>query len=164
MFYTKRIIQKRKVAGGNLMAKDFRVSSFVASSPIDPFLLQEHENPYCGRSLRVTSDIYMLFNQQRLDKLTREALMQHFAEMTPSNNALASLRSKITDEQLISIVKSRYIQTPGELLSWSQYLNSLADEQLQQFVAAAEQQQGQTSMEENSSSSVQAGDAASASV
>ena len=45
-------------------------SEFVEPSPLHDFMFQEIE---CDgkKSIRVTSDIYMLFNQQRLDKLTR---------------------------------------------------------------------------------------------
>ena len=33
----------------------------------------------------------------------------------------------MTDDQLCSFVKSRFIQTPSELMAWSQYLMSSQD-------------------------------------
>lgn len=56
--------------------------------------------------------------------------------MRISEPSLNSLKSKLTDDQLASIVKSRYIQTPSELINYSKYLNSLADSEIQALVAA----------------------------
>ena len=83
-------------------------------------------------------DIYMLFNQQRLDKMTREALIARFDSMSQYDDGMKALRQKCTDDQLISLVKSRYIQSPGELMEWSKYLNSLADVELKNIVQQAQ--------------------------
>lgn len=116
--------------------KDMRISGFYQPSTIDDFLFQKHTVVGdAAPSFRCTSDIYMLFNAQRLDRMSRDRILQHFNDMTVNNSSLAALKSKLTDDQLISIVKSRYIQSPSELLSWSMYLNSLADEQLQSYLS-----------------------------
>lgn len=113
------------------LSRDMRVSQFRQPSMVDSFLFQKHENPVDGvPSVRCTSDIYMLFNQQRLDRLSREAILQHFEQMTISHPSLTELKKRLSDDQLISLVKSRFIQQPSELLSWSMYLNSLADDEL----------------------------------
>lgn len=118
-------------------SKDMIITSFYSASPIDDFVHQRIKAPYDEKqSIRLTSDIYMLFNQQRLDKMTLQALTAHIADMRISEPSLNSLKSKLTDEQLASIVKSRYIQTPSELINYSKYLNSLADSEIQALVAA----------------------------
>lgn len=101
-------------------------SEFVESFPFNNFLFQEIE---CGerKSIRITSDIYMLFNQKRLDKLTRAQLVEYFDNLSVSEPKMSDLRKKMTDDQLCSFVKSRYIQTPSELMAWSQYLMSSQD-------------------------------------
>ena len=86
--------------------------------------------------MRLTSDIYMLFNQQRLDRLSRENLLKHFDSMSVSDPQFTKLRGKLGDDQLISFVKSRYIQSPSELMSWSQYLMSSSDEVIASLAAA----------------------------
>lgn len=112
-------------------SRDMHVSQFRQPSMVDSFLFHKHENPVDGvPSVRCTSDIYMLFNQQRMDRLSREAVLQHFEQMSISHPSLTELKKKLSDDQLISLVKSRYIQQPSELLGWSMYLNSLADEEL----------------------------------
>nr|DAI40496.1 MAG TPA: hypothetical protein [Microviridae sp.] len=101
-------------------------SEFVEPSPLRDFMFQEIE---CDgkKSIRITSDIYMLFNQQRLDKLTRAQLVEYFDNLSVSEPKLLDLRKNITDDQLCSFVKSRFIQTPSELMAWSQYLMSSQD-------------------------------------
>ena len=51
---------------------------------------------------------------------------------------MSDLRKKMTDDQLCSFVKSRFIQTPSELMAWSQYLMSSQDAMI--AAAAAEVQ------------------------
>lgn len=111
-------------------------SEFVEPSPLHDFMFQEIE---CdgNKSIRITSDIYMLFNQQRLDKLTRTQLVEYFNNLSASEPKMSDLRKKMTDEQLCSFVKSRFIQTPSELMAWSQYLMSSQDSIIAAAAAAA---------------------------
>lgn len=101
-------------------------SEFIEPSPLHNFMFQEIECD-CNKSIRVTSDIHMLFNQHRLDKLTRAQLVEYFDNLSVSEPKMSDLRKKMTDEQLCSFVKSRFIQTPSELMAWSQYLMSSQD-------------------------------------
>lgn len=66
-------------------------------------------------------DIYMLFNQQRLSKILSPIELSNYIESL-NNRSLNSLKSNFTDEQLFQFIKSRHIQSPSELLAWSQYL------------------------------------------
>ena len=111
-------------------------SEFVEPSPLHDFLFQEIE---CAKrkSIRITSDIYMLFNQQRLDKLTRAKLVEYFDSLSVSEPKMSDLRKQMTDDQLCSFVKSRFIQTPSELMAWSQYLMSSQDAMISAAAAAA---------------------------
>lgn len=111
-------------------------SEFVEPSPLHDFMFQEIE---CDgkKSIRITSDIYMLFNQQRLDKLTRAQLVEYFDNLSVSEPKMSDLRKKMTDDQLCSFVKSRFFQTPSELMAWSQYLMSSQDAMISAAAAAA---------------------------
>ena len=120
-------------------ARDMKLTALRQPSPVDVFLFQRHSSPTSAvESFRCTSDIYMLFNQQRLDRMSREALLNYFNNMSVSEPSMTALKSKLTDDQLISLVKSRYIQQPSELLSYSMYLNSLADSELKSLAVAAQ--------------------------
>lgn len=141
MFCKVRKFQEKPVCATDLRCKAVMSRSvFYQPQTIDLFTRQKHVNPDGLSSIRMTSDVYMLFNQRRLDRMTREMLIDHFNQMSPVSNDLASLRSKLSDDQLVSIVKSRYIQSPSELLRYSSYLNSLADSEIQSIVSRMQQQ------------------------
>lgn len=69
------------------------------------------------------NDITLLFNQQRLSKLGNDGITNFLNALQPRSDSLSKLRSKCTDEQLMQLCKSRYIQSASELLAWSDYLN-----------------------------------------
>lgn len=104
-------------------------TNFCEVSPVDMFMFEETKAPH-GKSpsITITSDIYMLFNQQRLDKMTLESLIEHFQNVPQTDTAFNKLRSKLSDEELAQFIKSRYIQSRSELLSWSAYLTESYDE------------------------------------
>ena len=60
--------------------------------------------------------------------MSEAAILQEISEQAKFSDALATLRSKCTDEQLISLVKSRYVQSSSELLSWSEHIEGLFPE------------------------------------
>ena len=135
MFYPNKFNKRSPYCSGG--CRSLETGYFYQPSAVDPFLVYEHVNVDGTSSTRVTSDIYMLFNQQRLDNMTREALIARFDSMSQYDDGMKTLRQKCTDDQLISLVKSRYIQSPGELMEWSKYLNSLADVELKNIVQQA---------------------------
>ena len=95
-------------------------------------------------------DIYMLFNQQRLSSAGVDTVKAWLNQLTPKSDSLSQLRKKCTDEQLMQICKSRYIQSPSELLAWSEYINANIEEiaaaakiKAEEMRQAAQQQQQQ---------------------
>lgn len=128
----------------NITSKEMKCSEFRESSPVDQFIFQEIEVD--GKpSVRLTSDIYMLFNQQRLDRLSCESLLSYFDSIQVREPQFAEIRSRLGDEQLMSFVKSRFIQSPSELMAWSQYLMSSSDDAVAALAAAQSEQAQQTS-------------------
>ena len=101
---------------------DLHSSNFYVPTPVDEFTNEVVTDPDGSESVTLTSDISMLFNQQRLDRCTKDSLLQYFESLGRTSTALSELRSKLTDDQLISIVKSRYLQSPSELLAYSEGL------------------------------------------
>lgn len=104
---------------GNL---DLNFSAFYVPTPVDDFTFEKVTDPGCDDSITLTSDVAMLFNQQRLDRCSKDSLLEYFNSLSRTSSALSELRSKLSDDQLISIVKSRYIQSPSELLAYSESL------------------------------------------
>lgn len=141
MFSKRRITPYIPVDCPNVLSsKEMVCSEFKEETPVDQFLKQEIEVDG-ALSIRLTSDIYMLFNQKRLDKLSRESLLTYFDSITVNEPKFGDLRSKLGDDQLISFVKSRFIQSQSELMAWSSYLMSSSDSAIAELVALQEQSQ-----------------------
>lgn len=143
MFSKRRTTPYVPVGNLNVItSKELICSEFREESPVDQFLKQEIEVNGVP-SVRLTSDIYMLFNQKRLDRLSRESLLSHFESMSVNEPKFGDLRAKLGDDQLINFVKSRFIQSPSELMAWSQYLMSSSDAVVAELAAAQQEQQSQ---------------------
>lgn len=100
---------------------DSRYSKVREHVPYEPLLVNE----YPDGSFRVLSDVDLLFNQQRLDRMSLAALKQKLDESVQAgDNGLSELRKNIKDEDLQRFIKSRYIQSLSELRQWSSYLTS----------------------------------------
>lgn len=106
---------------------DFDIVHSVPVSPsiVDPLCVDVSLNSDGSvASVSYSSDIALLFNQKRLeDCLGRDGLKKFFDDMSARSPALSSLRQKISDDDLAAMCKSRYLQSPSEILSWSNYLN-----------------------------------------
>lgn len=121
----------------NISSKELKQSEFLENSPVNEFCF-ERLDKNGTEVVTLTSDIFMLFNQQRLDRMSKDRLLAYFENLSVNEPKMRELRSKLSDEQLCSFVKSRFIQSPSELMAWSQYLMSSQDEMI--AAAAAEQQ------------------------
>lgn len=115
------------------------------SSPIEDLLidtgvdLQDNTPVYFRQN-----DLYLLFNQERLESIGSDSMLKYIESLQPQSDGLSVLRAKCTDEQLISLVKSRHIQSRNELLLWSKYLDHSADE-LQKSIIDAEKSVSESS-------------------
>lgn len=136
----------------NVSSKELRCSEFREESPVDQFMRQEFERDGV-KSVRLTSDICMLFNQQRLDRMSRESLLSYFENMSVNEPKFGDLRSKLGDDQLITFVKSRFIQSPSELMAWSQYLMSSSDAAVAELAALQQQEKPAVQQQESDSPS-----------
>lgn len=102
-----------------------RLSQYRECSPVESFYI--HKDKPCNgscESVFIRDDIYMLFNQKRLDRMSSAALSSWLQVTSSYDSGLANLRSRMSDAQLGSFIKSRFIQSRSELLSWSGYLES----------------------------------------
>lgn len=97
------------------------------SSVVDEFYF---ERVFCedgSECVACVDPIVVLFNQERLVGLGEtgaKAFLDSFQQRTDS---LAELRKNCSDEDLISMMKSRYLQTPSEIVAWCRYMESNID-------------------------------------
>jgi hypothetical protein len=139
MWCTKRRVEpyQDEVRPYNVSPKELKQSEFLENSPVNEFCFERLDKNGI-EVVTLTSDIYMLFNQQRLDRMSKDRLLAYFENLSVNEPKMRELRSKLSDDQLCSFVKSRFIQSPSELMAWSQYLMSSQDEMI--AAAAAEKQ------------------------
>lgn len=70
-------------------------------------------------SITVTTDISLIFNQQRLEnKLTASELREYIQRYTPNKSVYTA---QLDDETLLNTLKSRHIQSLSEMRSWAEY-------------------------------------------
>lgn len=70
-------------------------------------------------SITVTTDISLIFNQQRLEnKLTASELREYIQRYTPNKSVYTA---QLDDETLLNTLKSRHIQSLSEMRAWAEY-------------------------------------------
>lgn len=70
-------------------------------------------------SIAISTDITLIFNQQRLEnKLTANELREYIQRYTPNKSVYTS---QLDDDTLLSTLKSRHIQSLSEMRSWAEY-------------------------------------------
>ncbi len=104
--------------------------NYYQPSLVAPFYKEESVSSDSGEPMVVYHDpIYMLFNQQRLSKLGAGAVEMWLQQMNQSKaDPLAELRKECSDEDLVTMIKSRHLQSPSEILSWSRLMTSKIDD------------------------------------
>lgn len=70
-------------------------------------------------SIAISTDITLIFNQQRLEnKLTANELREYIQRYTPNKSVYTA---QLDDETLLNTLKSRHIQSLSEMRSWAEY-------------------------------------------
>lgn len=72
----------------------------------------------------VTSDLYDLFNQNRIQNLGIDVVRDFIARNYPVNSSVSEAISKMSDSEIMDSIKPRNIQSYSELMLWSKYLNT----------------------------------------
>lgn len=105
-------------------------------------------------SITISSDISLIFNQQRLEnKLTAGELREYIQRYTPNRSVYTA---QLDDETLLTTLKSRHIQSLSEVRSWAEYcmenFDSLIKEAEEKARVAAEEQSAAQASPSSSSS------------
>lgn len=96
-------------------------------SVVDEFYMESVVNDDGSESVSFKDPIYVMFNQQRLNDMGTTAAKAFLDSLQPSSDSLAELRSKCSDSDLMSMVKSRHLQSPAEVLAWCRYMQKNID-------------------------------------
>lgn len=112
----------------------FGIETFEVRQPslVDEFYYMRHDSPrestLDAQSVSVCNPLYMLFNQQRLDRLGPHAVNAWLQAMKDAGHKpVNEILQKVSDDDLLQMVKPRCIQAPCELEMYINELNSRAD-------------------------------------
>lgn len=105
-------------------------------------------------SITVSTDISLIFNQQRLEnRLTASELREYIQRYTPNRSVYTA---QLDDETLLNTLKSRHIQSLSEMRAWAEYCmenyDSLIKEAEEKSRLAAEQAAAEQAAAESSAS------------
>ena len=112
-------------------------------------------------SQRYLSDITLLFNQQRLDRMTNNALDEWFRSVARVDSQIDAIRKALPADAVGKFIKSRYIQSPSELRRWTSYLTTTYKAEYEAAVKAAQAAAGDVGSGDAGSGDVGSGDAGS---
>lgn len=90
--------------------------------PTEPFRFEKvgtEENEV----VRIRSDVSMLLHAADMAKKYGSGFVQSMVDMRrPKSSAIQSQMDQMSDAQILDTIKSRHLQSPSELLAWSEYL------------------------------------------
>lgn len=90
--------------------------------PTEPFRF-EKVGTEDDEVVRIRSDVSMLLHAADMAKKYGPGFVQSMVDMRrPKSSAIQSRMDQMTDAQILDTVKSRHLQSPSELIAWSEYL------------------------------------------
>lgn len=106
-------------------------------------------------SITLSTDISLIFNQQRLEnKITASELREYIQRYTPNKSVYTA---QLDDDTLLNTLKSRHIQSLSEMRAWAEYCmenyDSLIKEAEEKARVAAEETVAESSDTTGSSAS-----------
>lgn len=84
-----------------------------------------------GDSYRIRSDVSMLLHAADLAKRVGSSTIQYFMDSRrPKSSSIQEALDRLnpSDDELLSMVKSRHLQHPSEILAWVDSINDLAED------------------------------------
>lgn len=105
--------------------------------------------------VRIRSDVSMLLHAVDMAKKYGTNFVQSMIDMRrPKSSTIQSQMDQMSDAQILDTIKSRHLQSPSELIAWSEYLMEQAKEieQEAERIALEKEAAAAASSAENSSS------------
>lgn len=104
--------------------KTLSVNTPYQPSPLDDFMFQPHDVDIKGNtSVSLCRDIALVLDQKKAASYGLDAALNEMLSRV-RQAPLSDSYSGLSDDDLISVIKSRYIQAPCELLQWSEWLEN----------------------------------------
>ena len=79
------------------------------------------------RPVRYTSDIRLILHTKDLASRAGLAVASKFGQGKQSASQIQQIMDRMSDDDLLSTVRSRHIQAPSEIIAWSKELSAYAE-------------------------------------
>lgn len=123
--------------------------------PTEPFRFESIGTEE-DEAVRIRSDISMLLHAADMSKKYGPGFVQSMFDMhRPKSSRIQSQMDQMSDAQILDTVKSRHIQSPSELIAWSEYLIDQAKYIEDEASRIALEKEAEDSSQEHSSSEPQ---------
>lgn len=123
--------------------------------PTEPFRFEKagtEENEF----IRIRSDVSMLLHAADMAKKYGSGFVQSMIDMRrPKSSAIQSQIDQMSDVQILDTIKSRHLQSPSELLAWSEYLVEQAKDIEQEAERIALEREAESAASSTESQSVE---------
>lgn len=99
--------------------------------PVEQFRFEKLESSDGTFFYRIRSDVSMLLHAADLAKRVGVSTAQRFMDSkSPRSSLLQEQLDKLSpsDDELLSMIKSRHLQHPSEILDWIESINELAED------------------------------------
>ena len=77
--------------------------------------------------VRYTSDVRLILHNKDLASRAGVAVASKFGQSKQSTSQIQQVMDNMSDDDLLSTVRSRYIQSPSEIIAWSKELSAYAE-------------------------------------
>lgn len=77
--------------------------------------------------VRYTSDVRLILHTKDLASRAGLAIASKFGQSRQSPSQIQQIMDKMSDDDLLVMVRSRHIQAPSEILAWSKELSAYAE-------------------------------------
>ena len=79
------------------------------------------------RPVRYTSDVRLILHTKDLTSRAGLAIASKFGQSKQSASQIQQIMDTMSDDDLLATVRSRYIQSPSEIVAWSKNLSVYAE-------------------------------------
>ena len=80
-----------------------------------------------SRPVRYTSDVRLILHNKDLASRAGVSVASKFGQSKQSSSLIQQIMDKMSDDDLLATVRSRYIQSPSEIIAWSKDLSAYAE-------------------------------------
>lgn len=79
------------------------------------------------RPVRYTSDVRLILHTKDLVSRAGLAVASKFGQSQQSASQIQQIMDKMSDDDLLAVVRSRHVQAPSEIIAWSKDLSVYAE-------------------------------------